>query len=236
MRREPLETILKSGVAFSMRITWFICAFLVCIAVEAGAEIIRFDSTKPGSLPAEWTVVMTHNGAAQGWEIRRDASAPSKPNVLARVSADGTPVRPPMAIFNKVDYRDGELSVKFKTVGGRGDQVAGIVWRYRNPENYYAVRANALENNIAMYRVQDGHWVPLTPRGKPQTYAVRHRIPPHTWSILKVSFRKSRFEVYFDHRKVFEAEDATFARAGKVGLWTKADSVTYFDDFQFSGK
>ena len=142
-----------------------------------------------------------------------------------------------MAILNTAAYRDGEVSVKFKTVAGREDQAAGLVWRYRDPNNYYLVRANALENNIVMYKVEDGNRIPLTPKGKPaRTYGVRHHIPPRTWSILKVTFKKSRFEVYFDHRKVFEAEDATFARAGKVGLWTKADSVTYFDDFQVSGK
>jgi len=220
-----------------MRHRWANGVLLSCLVVRAGAEMIRFDSAKPGSLPAGWTVVMTHTGGAPKWEIRQDASAPSKPNVLAQVSSDGTEGRFPMAILNRATYRDGELSVKFKTVAGRADQPAGIVWRYRDPDNYYLVRANALENNIVMYRVQDGHWVPLAPRGKPsQYYGVRHRIPAHTWSILKVSFRKSRFEVYFDHRKVFEAEDSTFAQAGKVGLWTKADSVTYFDDFQFSGK
>jgi len=214
---------------------WVICVVLGCLWLRA-AETIHFDTSQPGSLPPGWSAV-THDGAAHGWEVRRDNSAPSKPNVLAQISADGKRSRFPMAIFDKGDYRDGDLSVKFKTVGGRSDQVAGIVWRYQNPNNYYVVRANALENNIVMYRVQDGRWVPLSPRGKPRDVnGVHHRIPAHTWSILKVSFRKSRFEVYFDHRKVFEAEDATFPLPGKVGLWTKADSVTYFDDFQFSGK
>lgn len=220
-----------------MRSTWVICVFFGCLAAGARAETIRFDAAKPGSLPSGWAVVMTHDGGAPKWEVRQDASAPSKPNVLAQVSSDRTDGRFPMAILNTADYCDGELSVKFKTVAGHADQAAGIVWRYRDPNNYYLVRANALENNIVMYRVQDGNRILLAPRGKPpKTYGVRHRIPAHTWSILKVSFRKSRFEVYFDHRKVFEAEDSTFALPGKVGLWTKADSVTYFDDFQFSGK
>ena len=111
------------------------------------------------------------------------------------------------------------------------------MWRYRDPNNYYLVRANALENNIVMYRVEGGNRVSIAPKGKPrETYGVRHRIPPRTWNVLKISFKKSRFEVYFDHRKVFESEDSTFTQPGKVGLWTKADSVTYFDDFQVLGK
>ena len=202
-----------------------------------GAETIRFDSAKPGSLPAGWSVVMTHAGAPPKWEVRHDPSAPSKPNVLAQVSSDRTDSRFPMAILNTASYTDGEVSVKFKTVAGKGDQAAGVVWRYRDPNNYYLVRANALEDNIVMYKVKDGTRIPLAPKGKlSKTDGVRHRIPARTWSILKVTFKKSRFEVYFDHRKVFEVEDATFAQPGKVGLWTKADSVTYFDDFLVNGK
>src|SRR5690242_10348645 len=90
-----------------------------------GAETIRFDSGAPGSLPAGWTVAMTHTGGAPKWEIRPDASAPSKPNVLAQVSSDRSDGRFPMAILNTVTYRDGEVSVKFKTVAGRTDQAAG---------------------------------------------------------------------------------------------------------------
>ena len=214
-----------------------LCVLALVLAALVEAEVIRFDSAQPGSLPTDWTVVMTQTGVAPKWEVLKDASAPSKPNVLAQVSADGTDSRFPMAIFNPALCRDGEVSVKFKTVSGKADQTAGLVWRYRDPNNYYLVRANALENNIVMYKVKAGNPILLAPKGRPpKTYGVRHRIPPRTWSILKVSFKKSRFEVYFDHRKVFEAEDSTFAQAGKVGLWTKADSVTYFDDFQVSVK
>lgn len=180
---------------------------------------------------------MTHSGAAPKWEIRKDSTAPSRPNVLAQVSADKTDDRCPLAIFDRADVRDGEVGVKFKTVAGRADQTAGLVWRYRDRDNYYVVQANSLQNTIVMHKVEGGRWILIAPKGKPpRTNGVKHRVPAHTWSILKVSFRKSRFEVYFDHRKVFEAEDATFSQSGKVGLWTKADSVTYFDDFQFSGK
>lgn len=210
---------------------------IIGLAAVANGDTIRFDAGQPGSLPAGWTVVMTYPGPAPKWELRRDASAPSKPNVLAQESADKSGGQFPLAILNTANYRDGEVSVKFKTLSGKTNQAAGLVWRYRDPENYYMVRANALENNIVLYKVQDGHWTSLTPKGRPaKTYGVRHRIPARTWNILKVSFRKARFEVYFDHRKVFEVEDATFSGPGKVGLWCKADSATYFDDFQFAGR
>jgi len=207
------------------------------LASMSGAETIRFDSSRPGSLPVGWTVAMTHTGEAPKWEVRHDSSAPSKPNVLAQLSADRTDARFPMAILNTVNFRDGEVSVKFKTVAGKTDQAAGLVWRYRDANNYYLVRANALENNIVLYKVENGKRVSIAPKGRPPaTYGVRHRIPVRTWNVLKIRFKKSRFEVYFDHRKVFESEDFTFTQPGKVGLWTKADSVTYFDDFQVLGK
>jgi hypothetical protein len=226
-----------------LRVTHFMLVRLAVLVVAwvlsmpIGAETIRFDLNRPGSLPPGWTVVLTHSGAAPKWEVRPDESAPSKPNVLAQVSSDRSHGRFPMAILDKSAVADGEISVKFKTMAGKADQVAGLVWRYRDPNNYYLVRANALEHNIAMYKVEEGKWSSLSPKGKPpKTFGVPHRIPARTWSVLKVAFKKSRFEVYFDHRKVFEAEDSTFVQQGKVGLWTKADSVTYFDDFQVSGK
>jgi len=201
------------------------------------AETIRFDSTRPGALPAGWTAVIPQTGRAPRWEVRPDSSAPSKPNVLAQLSSERAENHVPMAIFDVKTVQDGEVSVKFKTVSGRSNQAAGLVWRYQNPNNYYLVRANALEDNIAMYKVQDGKPTLVVPKGRSaKSSGVTHKIPARTWSILKVSFRKSRFEVYFDHRKVFEAEDSTFRQAGKVGLWTKADSVTYFDDFQLLAK
>jgi len=213
-------------------------AWMVALTIGfSSAETIRFDLNAPGSIPAGWTVVEATKGPPPKWEVLRDPTAPSKPNVLAQMSSNGGNSHFPLAILDKSDYKDGEVSVKFKTVAGKNDQAAGLVWRYRDPANYYLVRANALENNIVMYKVEDGRWRSLTPKGKPiRNDGVAHRIPSRIWSILKVSFKKSRYEVYFDHRKVFEAEDATFMGPGKVGLWTKANCVTYFDDFQFSGK
>ena len=215
-----------------------VVAWMVALSLGFGsAETIRFDVNTPGSMPAGWTVVASTTGPPPKWEVLKDPTAPSKPNVLGLVSSKGGNSHFPLVILDKADYKDGEVSVKFKTVAGKNDQAAGLVWRYRDASNYYLVRANALENNIVMYKVEDGRWLSLTPKGKPvRGDGVAHRIPSRTWSILKVSFKKSRYEVYFDHRKVFEAEDATFMGPGKVGLWTKANCVTYFDDFQFSGK
>src|SRR5260370_28801670 len=124
-------------------------ALLLCLT--APAQVIRFDNGVPGKLPAGWTVAMTHDGAVPQWEIVRDQTAPSPPYVLAQVSRDRTAGRFPLAIWDATTIRDGEVSVAFKTVDGSIDQAAGIVWRYRDPNNYYIVRANALQNNVGLY-------------------------------------------------------------------------------------
>ena len=206
---------------------------VLAAAAFCGAQTINFDSAAAGSVPAGWTVAMTHAGGAPKWEIREDATAPSKPNVFAQVSDDKTGGRFPLAVWEKVSFTDGSLTVKFKPISGTGDQAAGLVWRYKDPDNYYIVRANALEDNVVLYKLDKGQRISLAPKGAPaKTYGVKHPVPKNTWSTLKVAFQGNLFTVYFNGKQIFEVEDATFTGAGKAGLWTKADSVTYFDDFQ----
>ena len=202
----------------------------------ASAETIRFDGGTPGSLPAGWTVAMTHSGGEPRWQIARDPSAPSPPFVFAQISQDRTAGRFPLAIWGGASIRNGEVSVAFKTVSGTVDQAAGIVWRYRDPNNYYIVRANALENNIVLYKVENGVRLSIAPKGMPsRSYGVKHEIPKAQWNALRIVFKASLFSVFFDGEQVFETEDQTFGNAGKTGLWTKADSVTYFDNFSVRG-
>jgi hypothetical protein len=216
-----------------MRYTFYAVA-LLCLVWVCVAKTINFDDAAAGVAPAGWSVAMTHEGGAPKWEIRKDDSAPSKPNLLAQVSNDATGGRFPLAVYDKASLKDGVLSVKFKTISGNVDQAAGLVWRYKDPENYYIVRANALENNVVLYKVEKGERLALAPKGTPsKTYGVKHRVPKQTWNTLSVTFEGSVFTVSFNGERLFEVNDATFSAAGKVGLWTKADSVTYFDDFEF---
>ena len=214
---------------------------LLMACVGAGgmglAETINFDNATPGAAPPGWTVGMTHKGGAPKWEILKDDSAPSKPNVFAQVSKDATGGRFPLAVYNKVKLKDGTVSVKFKVISGDADQAAGLIWRYKDPDNYYIVRANALEDNVVLYKVEKGVRIALAPKGTPsKTDGVKHRVPKQTWCTLSVAFHGNVFTVGFDGQKLFEVEDVTFTAAGKSGLWTKADSVTYFDDFQVKGE
>jgi hypothetical protein len=205
---------------------------LLILASSAWGAAIGFDKYKAGGLPKDWTVAMTHDGGAPKWEIIADSSAPSKPNVIAQISTDNTSGRFPLAIYESAVFTNGSVSVRFKPVSGERDQAAGIVWRYKDPDNYYIVRANALENNVVLYKVEAGKRISLEPKGTPsKTYGVKHKVPKDTWSVLKVEFERANFIVFFDGTRIMEVEDATFPSAGKAGLWTKADSVTYFDDF-----
>ena len=129
-------------------------------------------------------------------------------------------------------HPSGEVSVAFKTVDGTVDQAAGIVWRYQDPNNYYIVRANALENNVVFYKVENGVRLSIRPKGLPsRSYGVKHDVPTGRWNTLRVIFQDHLFTVFLNGERLFETEDQTFKQPGKTGLWTKADSLTYFADF-----
>ena len=219
-----------------MAVKQVLCGWLALYSL-ARAQVIRFDADTAGKLPRAWSVAMTHDGAPPRWEIVRDESAPSPPYVLAQLSQDRTAGRFPLAIWDRIVILDGSVSVAFKTVDGVVDQAAGMVWRYQDPNNYYIVRANALENNVVLYKVENGVRASIAPKGLPsRSYGVKHDIPRGQWNTLKIDFHGSSFTVFLNSERLFEVEDQTFAKPGKTGLWTKADSVTYFDEFTVTGK
>jgi hypothetical protein len=154
--------------------------------------------------------------------------------VLAQLSNDRTSQRFPLAILNSEALRNGTVSVRFKPISGSVDRAAGVVWRYRNENNYYVVRANALEDNVVLYKVEGGNRVAISPIGREGEYGQQHEVPANEWHTLGVEFSGPRFSVLFDGMKIYEVEDTTFTDPGRVGLWTKADSVTQFDDFEVS--
>ncbi len=180
---------------------------------------------------------MTHGGAAPRWQIVRDETAPRPRLVFAQTSQDKTAGRFPLAIWEGAAIRNGEVSVAFKTVDGSVDQAAGLVWRYRDPNNYYIARANALENNVVLYKVENGVRLSIAPKGLPsRAYGVKRDIPKAHWNTLRVTFADTVFAVFLNGERLFETEDRTLTTAGKTGLWTKADSLTYFDEFTITGR
>ncbi|MCP4213740.1 MAG: DUF1080 domain-containing protein [bacterium] len=153
---------------------------------------------------------------------------------LAQTDMDKTGYRFPVCIYDDFSARDVDVSVRFKPLEGTVDQAGGIVWRYTDAGNYYIVRANALENNVVLYKFEKGKRTDLPLLGKGRTYGVKHDVPVNQWSTLRVVVKGDHFDIYFNDKKLFEASDKTHTRAGKVGMWTKADSHTLFDDFSFT--
>lgn len=160
------------------------------------------------------------------WIVQNDGTN----KVLAQTDADSTRSRVPVAVLSDLVTADSDLSVRFKPISGRVDQAAGLVWRYQNQDNYYIVRANALEDNVVLYKVENGRRTDLPVKGEGRTYGKKTEVPGGQWSTLRVVAAGRIFEVYFNGAKLYEVEDSTFTQPGKVGVWTKADSVTQFDD------
>jgi len=189
----------------------------------AAAETVNFDDMKVGTVPPGWTATQTGSGTAK-WSVEKDNSAPSKPNVLKQSGQATFPV----CFKNGANIKDGFVEVKFKPIAGKEDQAGGVIWRLQDVNNYYIARANALENNVTIYHTIKGK--------RTEKKRTNVKVSSGTWHTLRVDFNGNHFTVTFDGKKALEWEDDTFKDAGKVGVWTKADSVTEFDDFTSGSK
>lgn len=207
---------------------------LMAGAGGAHTQTVAFDGQKAGEPPKGMACALTGQGRPGSWRVLADATAPSAPHVLAQTDADGTGYRFPHCVADGLVAQDLTLSVRFKPVSGAGDRAAGLVWRYRDADNYYIVRANALENNVVLYRVEGGRRTDLPLKGEGRTYGKKATVASGAWSTLAVNVKGKLFEVLFNGAKLYAVEDATFSGPGRVGVWTKADSVTYFDDLKLA--
>jgi len=191
-------------------------------------QAISFESTQTGGAPEGWTATLTGSGDPK-WTVESDATAPSKSKVLKQ-SGRATY---PLLLKNDTNIKDGFVEMRFKAVAGSQDRAAGIVWRAKDANNYYVTRANALEDNVVLYKTVNGTRSALDIVGRKGGYGVNVAVPSGTWHTLRIDFKASRFSVSFNGKQLFEVEDSTFTDAGKVGLWTKADSVTLFDEVTY---
>jgi 3-keto-disaccharide hydrolase len=214
-----------------IQVVFCVCA-LLCAALTASAQTIDFNKDKAGEPPKGFSTALTGQGKAGVWVVTKDDASPNHGNVLAQTDADATSYRFPLCIHDGVMAKDADISVRFRPVSGKKDQAAGIVWRYRDKDNYYIVRANALENNVVLYKVHNGKREDLPLKGEGRTYGKKATVPKNQWSELRVTAKGNHFTVWLNGQKLYEVEDGTFTEAGKVGVWTKADSVTYFDDLK----
>jgi len=201
-----------------------LCIMLVTTTAMAlaAAETVNFDNMKGGPPPG-WTATQTGSGTAK-WSVEKDNSAPSKPNVLKQSGQATFPV----CFKNDTNIKDGFVEVKFKPISGKEDQAGGVIWRLQDGNNYYIARANALENNVTIFHTIKGK--------RTEKKRTKMQVASGTWHTLRVDFNGNHFTVTFDGKHLFDVEDTTFTEAGKVGVWTKADSVTLFDDFTYGGK
>ena len=189
---------------------------------------IRFTAESIGAVPGGWTSTCTGQGDPK-WTIEREPTAPSKSNIIKQSGRATFP----LLLKDDTSIEDGFVEVMFKAVAGSQDRAAGLVWRARDANNYYVVRANALEDNVVLYKTVKGVRSPLDIVGRRGGYGVDVSVPTNQWLHLRADFKGARFAVHYQGKQLFEVDDATFSGGGKVGLWTKADSVTLFDQIVY---
>jgi len=195
------------------------------------ADKASFVNDTVGATPKGWTATMTGPGQSK-WTVEEDSTAPSKSKVVKQSGRAAYP----LLLKNGTSVTDGFVEVQFKAVSGTEDRAAGVVWRAKDANNYYVVRANALEDNVVLYKTVDGRRSSLDIVGRSGGYGAKVPVPADRWHTLRVEFAGSRFKVIFNAQAVFEVEDRTFSEAGQVGLWTKADSVTVFDNVSYGAE
>jgi hypothetical protein len=186
----------------------------------AMADTINFDADTVGAAPSGWTAGVTGRGIHR-WTVETDASAPSKANVLKQSGKGDFP----WCVKTGTSFADGYAVVKFKPISGREDQAGGLVWRWKDGDNYYVARANALEDNVSLYYTQNGRRITIKYVDAP--------VARNQWHTLRVEFTGEQIRVALDGKYYIEVDDGHIAGAGSIGVWTKADSVTLFDDFSF---
>jgi len=181
---------------------------------------VALGNAQPGQLPPGFRTALTGRGAPPAWSVVDDASV-SAGRALAQTSADQTDYRFPLAIYDAVTAKDVEVTVRFKAVAGRIDRAGGIAVRLIDADNYYVLRANALEDNVNFYHVVRG--------SRRQIRGVDTKVVSDQWHTLFLKAAGDQFSIGFNDKALFTVADRTLANAGKVALWTKADSVTRFD-------
>ncbi|MBI2195282.1 MAG: DUF1080 domain-containing protein [Planctomycetes bacterium] len=202
------------------------------LAADSSERSYTFNKDATGKPPAGFVEALTGEGGPVKWHVIEAGDAPSGKQVVAQLSQDSTGTRYPLLILDDFSAKDVEVSVKFKPVSGKVDQAAGIVWRWQDKDNYLVVRANALENNVVAYKTLAGKRTSIGIKGDARAYGVKAEVPSNKWNTLRVRMVGNTAEIYLDEKKLFEVENDAITSAGKVGLWTKADSVIQFDDLK----
>jgi hypothetical protein len=191
----------------------------------ARADMINLASAPVGGAPSGFTFARTGNGGPGKWVVVADDSAEGG-RAIEQSSTEKTDYRFPLAIYEPVVSKNVEVTLRFKPIEGAVDRAGGIAARLIDASNYYIVRANALEDNVRFYHVIRGRRTELK--------SASLRVTANEWHTLSLKAEGDRFRVMFDGKELYTVTDKTITRAGKVALWTKADSVTRFDRIEIN--
>ena len=213
---------------------WFCMAMTALLgtallAAEGKSRALRFSKDDVGKLPAGWKAEKTGKGDGSVWKIVADDTAPSKTGYVLAQTAESPNSLFNLCVASDTSYADLTVSVAFKAMHGKNDQGGGIVWRYQDANNYYIARMNPLEDNYRVYKVVASKRIQLQTKEE-------LKVPAGEWHTLKIEQEGDQIKCYLDGRKELDIKDDTFQKAGKIGLWTKADAQTRFDDLKVSGK
>lgn len=189
------------------------------LAAQDGKKVWSFDTDKTGAIAAGLT------NEVGDWKVVTDQTAPSKPNVLAQLAKSSISTFN-VTLISDTHYKDVDISVKMRAIAGNNDQGGGVVWRAKDAKNYYIARYNPLEDNYRVYKVVNGN------RSIFQNADIKHA---DGWHTLRVTMTGDQIECYYDGKKYLDVKDTTFKEAGKIGLWSKADAQSHFDDVTVSG-
>lgn len=208
-----------------------LCAVAAVLALSAALwaedkpnkRVFTFSKADFGQLPAGWKADKTGAGAGSVWKVVEDNTAPSGAGCVLAQTAAGPNALFNLCVFEDSSYQNVEIIVSFKAMEGKLDQGGGIVWRYQDANNYYVARMNPLEDNFRVYKVENG-------KRSPQFQNAEVKIPAGAWHQLKIKNVGSRIECFLDGKKHLDVKDDTFQKPGKIGLWTKADARTRFDE------
>jgi hypothetical protein len=188
-------------------------------APSASGLSVDFDSVSLGSLPDGFHVTETNSRRKLGtWHVAADGAG--KCLMLTQVDNEGDTYN--LLMSDAVLPADLRIAVRVRADSGEEDQGGGVFWRGRGPTDYYITRWNPLEDNVRLYKVE---------RGVRTQFATTKVTAAPGWHDLVVEVRGGRMTVAFDGKAALDHTDATFTGGGHVGLWTKADAATSFDDF-----
>jgi hypothetical protein len=211
-----------------------VAAFVALVGAAAWAEegkqrAIKFSKDDVGKAPTGWKAEKTGKGEGSIWKVVEDDTAPSKSGLALAQTAESPSSMFNICVLEDSKYKDVELSVSFKAVAGKKDQGGGFVWRYQDNNNYYICRMNPLEDNYRVYKVVNG-------KRSAQFQDAEAKVPVGEWHTLKVKMEGDHIQCFLDGKKYLDVKDDSIKEAGKIGLWSKADAQSHFDEFKVIGK